>query len=443
MDLRLCLAAANKTLLGNRRHKFLKVKILGAAGEVGRSGFLVDADGANLLLDYGVMLGRRGTPPRYPLHVKPRDIDSVIITHAHLDHSGGVPSLFASGSTSVYSTQPTIELSHLLIEDMLKIEKNAHPFDIVEVNRMMRNHKKVDYRQSISRNGATFELRESGHVVGGSTVLVESAGKRLFYTGDINVHGTRMLREADLDIGDIDLLITESTYSQKAQTPRAESEEMLLEFANEVIDRKGILFVPSFSVERSQEIACVLHSRGFKHKIVMDGMALDVNDIILRHPRFLRDEHTFADVIRRSTQIKGHGQRRRALEEPCVVISPAGMLVGGNAVFYLQRLAFDERNGIALVSYQGDGTPGRALLDTGKVSTRGRELSVKAQVKQFEFSGHSDRNGLFDLIKKIPGSPKVVTVHGDAESCSMFAQEIQERSGLQARAGSLGEVVEA
>ena len=420
----------------------MKVRILGAAEEVGRSGFLVDADGTNLLLDYGVMFGRRGKPPQYPLHVKPKDVDSVIITHAHLDHSGNVPSLFVSGSAGVYSTQPTMELSRLLIEDMLKIEKNAHTFDIMEVNKMMRNHKPVDYRQKVSRGKATFELRESGHVVGGSTVLVESGGKKLFYTGDINIQGSRMLRGADLDIGDIDLLITESTYSQKAQMPRAESEKGLLEFANEVMDRKGVLFVPSFSVERSQEIACVLRSGNFKHRVVMDGMALKVNDIILRHPEFQRDPDIFSDAVRHATSIRHHGQRKRALDEPCVVISPAGMLVGGNAVFYLQNMAFDERNGIALVSYQGEGTPGRMLLDTGNVSTRGKTMAVRAQVKQFEFSGHSDRNGLFDLIKGIKGDPKVVTIHGDAESCSTFAQEIHERFGLQAHSGKLNEVVE-
>lgn len=421
----------------------MKVRILGAAEEVGRSGFLVDADGVNLLMDYGVMLGRRGTPPRYPLHVRPRDVDSVIVTHAHLDHSGNVPSLFVSGASQVYGTQPTKELSQLLIEDMLRIEKNAHPFDVPEVNRMMRNYKQIDYRQKVSKNGATFEMRESGHVVGGGTVLVESGGKKLFYTGDINVSGTRMLREADLDIGDIDLLITESTYSQKNQMPRAEAEKNLVEFANDVVDRKGILFIPSFSVERSQEIACVLQAANFKHRVVMDGMALKVNDIILRNTGFLRDHNTFADVVKRATRIRSHGQRKQALEEPCVVISPAGMLSGGNAVFYLQSLAGNEKNGIALVSYQGEGTPGRMLLDTGRVTTRGKEIAVKAQVKHFEFSGHSDRDGLLDLVGKVRGNPKVVTVHGDEESCGAFARDIQERFGLQAHAGKLGEVVEA
>jgi putative mRNA 3-end processing factor len=419
----------------------LDVKVLGAAKEVGRSGFLVNCDGTNLLLDYGVLFGKRGNPPDYPVHVKPKDVDSIIITHAHLDHSGNVPSLFVSGTTNVYATPPTFDLSRLLIEDMLKIEKNLHPFGLPEVNNMMRNAKEIGYKQKINRGNATFEFRESGHVIGGSTVLVESGGKRLFYTGDINVKGSRMLREADLDVGDIDLLITESTYSQTEQLPRKHSEEGLIEFANEVMDRKGILFVPSFSVERSQEIACVLKAAKFKHKVIMDGMALKVNEIMFRYPEYLRDSKVFSDSINQAVAIHDHNARKKALQEPCVVISPAGMLVGGNAVYYLQELAFNDKNGIALVSYQGDGTPGRKLLETGKVSTRGKDMKVSAEVRRFEFSGHSDRNELFELIKKIKGNPKVLTVHGDYEACNKFAEEIHEKFGLDAHSPQVNEVI--
>ena len=419
----------------------MNVKVLGAANEVGRSGFLVECNGTNLLLDYGVMFGRRGTPPSYPLHVKPKDIDAIIITHAHLDHSGNVPSLFVSGNTDVFATPPTFDLSKLLIEDMLKIEKNSHPFDLPELNNMMRNAKEVGFKQKITKGNASFELRESGHVIDGSTVIVESENKRMFYTGDIKTNGSRMLREADFDIGEIDLLITESTYSQTEQKPRRESEKELIEFANEVMDRKGTLFIPSFSVERSQEMACILKNANFKHSIIMDGMALKVNDIMFRHPEYLRDPKVFADAINDAIAVREHSERKRAMEEPCVVISPAGMLVGGNAVYYLQQLAFDDKNGIALVSYQGEGTPGRKLLDTGKVSTRGKEMNVRAEVKQFEFSGHADRNELFEMIKRIEGNPRVLTVHGDSESCNTFANEIHERFGLDAYAPKVNETI--
>ena len=420
----------------------MEIKVLGAAREVGRSAFQVNCDGTNLLLDYGVMFGSpRGSPPTYPLHVKPRDIDSVIITHAHLDHSGCVPSLFVSGNCDVYATPPTFDLSELLINDMLKIEKNSHAFDLPEVKNMMQHAKQIEYKKKIVKGNTTFELRSSGHVLGGSTVLVESNKKKLFYTGDINLRGSRMLPPADLDIGDIDLLITESTYSQDKQIPRSKSEHDFLEFANEVMDRKGTLFVPSFSVERSQEIACVLENANFKHRIIMYGMALKVNEIILKYPEYLKEPEIFKSVLDKVVAIDKHSQRKKALSEPCVVISPAGMLVGGNAVYYLQQLAFDDKNGIALVSYQGEGTPGKKLLETGKISTRGKDLRVEAQVKQFQFSGHADRDSLFDMIKNVKGNPKVLTVHGDNESCTRFAEEIHERFGLDAYAPNIDDTI--
>ena len=416
----------------------MQVKVLGAAQEVGRSAFQVNCDGANFLLDYGVLLGKE---PQYPMHVKPRDIDAVVITHAHLDHSGYVPSLFVNGKNDVYATPPTLDLSRLLIEDMLRLQKNFFPFEMPEVVNMIKHSKEIGYREKIKKGNASFELRESGHIVGGGAVIVESENKRLYYTGDINPRGSRMVRDADFDFDEIDLLIMESTYSQTEQTPRSETEEEFMEFAYDVLDRKGTLFVPAFSVERSQEIACVLKNAKFKHKVIMDGMAIKVNEIMLRYPEYLRDPKVFADSIHQAMWIKGERERKDALKEPCVVISPAGMLVGGSAVYYLQQLALDKKNGIAMVSYQGEGTPGRKLLETGKVNVRGRDVKTEADVKQFEFSGHADRKDLFEVVKKIKGNPKILTIHGDRDSCTKFADEIHEKFGFNAYAPKAGEVI--
>ena len=419
----------------------MKVSVLGAAKEVGRSAFLVNVNGTNILMDYGVLLKRE---PIFPMHVRPREVDAVVITHAHLDHSGFVPSLFLSDSASVRAlgTPPTFELSQLLMEDMIKISGFYLPFEYIDIITMMKHSKNLQYKESYMVNDVKVTLHESGHVLGGASVILEHNGKRIFYTGDINTRGSKLLRPADLDFGDIDLMIIESTYSQTEQVPREQAEKELLEFSYDVVDRGGTLFIPAFSVERSQEIACVLKSYNFRHKVVMDGMALKANQIMLKHPTFLKDAEMFKRAINEAEWISGWNRRKSVVKEPCVIISPAGMLVGGSAVFYLQEIAKNDKNGIALVSYQGEGTPGRTLLDRRMVSYDGRERKCLADVKRFEFSGHNSRSELFEILEHIKGNPKVLTVHGDGPSCTKFAEEINLKYGFESKAPDTGEFIE-
>ncbi|HJR84824.1 MAG TPA: MBL fold metallo-hydrolase [Nitrososphaeraceae archaeon] len=418
----------------------MKITILGSGKEVGRSGFLVTSNSTNVLLDYGVLLKRE---PIFPIHVRPKDISSVILTHAHLDHSGYIPSLFLSGSNiSVLGTNPTFELSDLLIEDMLKISGFYLPFEYADLNNMMSHSRTLQYNEKHLVNNMEITLHETGHIIGGSSIVVESEGKRIFYTGDINTRGSKLLRPADLDLPEVDILIIESTYSQTEQAPREESEKNLVQFAYDVVERGGTLFIPAFSVERAQEIACVLKANNFKHKIAMDGMALKANEIMLRNPSFLRDPDGFKKILSEIEWVKGWHRRKHLVKEPGVIISPAGMLVGGTALFYLQEITKNPKNGIALVSYQGKGTPGRLLLEKGLVSNNGKTMKCLADVKHYEFSGHSSRKELFEILTKIKGNPRVLTVHGDDLSCTKFASEIKEKYGFDAIAPDNGQIVE-
>jgi putative mRNA 3-end processing factor len=418
----------------------MKITILGSGKEVGRSGILVTSNNTNILLDYGVLLKRE---PSFPIHVRPKDISTVVLTHAHLDHSGYIPSLFLSNSNiSVLGTNPTFELSELLIEDMLKISGFYLPFEYADLNNMMSHARTLQYKEKNLLNNMEITLHETGHILGGSSIMVESEGKRIFYTGDINKRGSKLLRPADLDLPEVDILIIESTYSQTEQAPREESERSLLQFANDVVEKGGTLFIPAFSVERAQEIACVLKVNGFKHKISMDGMALKANEIMLRNPSFLRDPEGFKKILSEIEWVKGWNRRKHLIKEPGVIISPAGMLVGGTALFYLQEIAKNPNNGIALVSYQGKGTPGRLLLEKGLVSYNGKTKKSLAEVKHYEFSGHSSRTELFEIVSKIKGNPRVLTVHGDDMSCTTFASEIKEKYGFDADAPDNGQIVE-
>jgi putative mRNA 3-end processing factor len=415
----------------------MEIKILGAAKEVGRSAFLVSNDNSHILMDYGVLLKKE---PQFPLHVKPKDLQAVVLSHAHLDHSGFIPSLFLSSSKfPVLSTNPTIELSQLLIEDMIKISGFYLPFENIDLDRMLKSHKNLQYREPYNINETYITLYESGHVLGGSTIVVENKGKRIFYTGDINTRGSKILRPADLDIDEIHLMIIESTYSQTNQIPRLLSEKELLEFGYKIINNGGTLFIPAFSVERAQEIACVFKAYKFPHKIVMDGMALKVNEIMLKYPEYIRDPIVFKKYIEEVEWIRDWKSRRRFIKEPCVIISPAGMLVGGSAIFYMQNIMMSDKNGIALVSYQGENTPGRMLLEKGTFKINGKIKKCLAEVKQFDFSGHNSRDELFEILDNIKGNPKVLTVHGDGNSCIKFAEEITEKYGFEAIAPNSGE----
>ncbi|HZA42641.1 MAG TPA: MBL fold metallo-hydrolase [Nitrososphaeraceae archaeon] len=421
----------------------MKVTILGAAKEVGRSGFLVDVGNKKILMDYGVLL-KRDREPAFPLHVKPKDIDAVILTHAHLDHSGFVPSLFLSDVIGLQAlgTAPTFDLSYLLIEDMIKISGFYLPFEYLDLLNMKNHSRELRYREPYLIDGVQISLFNSGHVLGGATITISHENKRIFYTGDINTRGSKLLRPADLDIGEINLIIMESTYSQSNQTPREESERDLMNFANGIIEDGGTVFIPAFSVERAQEIACVLQAHNFLHKVVMDGMALKANEIMLKHPSFLRDPDTFKEAITRAEWIRGWNRRKKVVNEPCAIISPAGMLVGGSAVHYMQELCKNERNGIALVSYQGEGTPGRMLLERGVLNFQGKVTKCHAAIRQFDFSGHNSRPELFEILNSVKGSPEVLTVHGDGKACTEFAREIQEKYGFKAHAPEVGEAVQ-
>lgn len=419
----------------------MKISVLGAGKEVGRSAFLVTCENTNILLDYGVLLKRE---PSFPLHVRPKDITAVVLSHAHLDHSGYIPSLFLSSATdiSVLGTLPTFELSQLLIEDMIKISGLYLPFEYLDLINMINHCKNLQYREKHSIGEVDITLHESGHVIGGASIMMEYQGKRIFYTGDINTRGSKLLRPADLDLPNVDLLIIESTYSQTEQMPREESERRLLDFAYEVVDRGGTLFIPAFSVERAQEIACVLKTHQFKHKVAMDGMALKVNEIMLKYTSYLRDPEIFKKAVLEAEWVHGWQRRKQLVREPGVIISPAGMLVGGSAVFYLQEIAKDPKNGVAMVSYQGEGTPGRALLDKKIITYDGKMRKCLAEVNRFEFSGHNSRSELFEILDKIKGNPEVLAIHGDGNSCTRFAEEIQDKYGFKAKAPSQGDVIE-
>ena len=417
----------------------MKITPLGAAQEVGRSAFLVKGAETNLLLDYGAMTFK---DPQFPLHVSPREVDAILLSHAHLDHSGGLPMFYLNGGKDLYASALTTELTHLLIEDFLKISGFYLPFERPELVSMMKYMRNVNLDEGVKIGEFTATYREAGHIPGGASILLETNNKRLLYTGDINAIPTQLIRGAHTDFGELDFIITESTYATGDHPSREEVERELVGYAKQVVERGGVLLIPAFSVGRSQEIACVLKSHKFPYTVAMDGMALKTNEIFMRHQEDLANPKLFRDAIAGVEIMTNWYQRRRIVETPSVIIAPAGMLSGGSSVFYNKMVTSKTKNGVALVSFQAPGTPGRTLMEKKVVIVNGKPRKIKSEVRKFDFSSHSGKKELFEMFSKIGGEPKVLTIHGDSESCVTFAEDLKEKFGFDVAAPKAGETFE-
>jgi len=415
----------------------MKIRFLGSAREVGRAAIAVKSEKNQLLLDYGVMLDDE---PGFPMHIPPKEVDAIILTHSHLDHSGGIPLFHINEKKPVYGTQLTFDLAKPLISDFIRLSGYYISFEYLELQTMMRSSVHLEFREEQTIGDMKFQLLNSGHLPGGAQALIEANGKRIIYTSDYNSRDTQLLAGADRDYGDLDAIIIESTYANEAHPDRKELEKEFMENVNGIVENGGTALIPAFSVGRSQEIACVLAANHFEYPVAMDGMAREANRIMMNHSSYMRDPELFTKALHSAAWVEGWKDRRKIANKSGVIISPAGMLKGGPAAFYIQRVGKKSKNGVFLVGYQIPGTPGRELLDEGKCVIDGKVQKVKAQVKRFDFSSHSGANELKDAIKDLKGNPVVYVVHGEEENCEMFAKWIKTEAGLEAVAPKAGEV---
>jgi putative mRNA 3-end processing factor len=416
----------------------LQIKFLGSAREVGRSAISLKTKNTQLILDYGVMVNHE---PGFPMHVLPKEVDAVILSHGHLDHSGAIPVFHIQDSKHVYGTRLTFDLAQLLIADFIHLSGYYLPFEYLELRSMMKSCISLDFRKKQTIGDIEFQLLDAGHIPGSASILVEGDGKRLLYTSDYNTVDTRLLRGSDKDYGKLDAVIIESTYANEDHPDRKNLEKELVDHITDVVETGGTVLIPAFSVGRSQEIACILAAYHFEHSITIDGMTREVNRLLINNKEFLRDPKLFMEAVHSADTVEGWRDRRLAAKKPGVVISPAGMLKGGPAAFYIQKLGKKRQNAVFLVSYQVPGTPGYELMEKGKCVIDGKMCKIKAQVERFDFSSHCGASQLRDTIKALEGNPTVYTVHGAEGNCEKFAKWIETETGLKAIAPKPGDAV--
>jgi len=403
---------------------------------VGRAAVSVKTQKTQILLDYGVMLDHT---PGFPMHVPPKEVDAVVVTHSHLDHSGAVPIFHIHEMKPVYGTRMAFDFANILIKDFIKLSSYYIPFEFLELRTMMSSRKDLKYREETTVGDLSFQLLNSGHLPGGAQVLVEAEGKRLLYTSDFNTIETKLCPPADLDYGELDVVVMESTYADEEHTPRKELEEKFATEVNDTVEKGGTVLVPAFSVGRSQEIACILAAYHFEYPVMIDGMAREASRILLEQLDFVKDRRLYMDAIHETNWVEGWRDRKIASRRPGVIISPAGMLKGGPASSYLQTIGKRAGNAIFLVGYQIPGTPGKELLDKGRCVIDGRMRKVKAKVGFFDFSSHAGATELRETVKGFKGDPTVYVIHGAEGNCPRLAKWIKEEVGLEAIAPNSGD----
>jgi putative mRNA 3-end processing factor len=417
----------------------LQIGFLGGAREVGRIGIAVKSKKAQVLLDYGVMFDRE---PGFPMHVPPKEVDALILTHSHLDHSGALPVFYIGGKIPLYTNRLNLDLTQLLIQDFIHLSGYYLPFEYLELKTMVRSNNHLDFGVSKKVGDIHFQLLNAGHTPGSAQVLIETEGKRLLYTSDFNITDSQLLAGATMDYGDLDAVIIESTYANEDHAERLELEKRFVQSATEVVEKGGTVLVPAFGVGRSQEIACILTAHHFKYPILLDGMAREASKIIMKHNEFLKDPKLFMKTMNSIDWVESWRDRRKAPKTPRVIISTAGMLKGGPAAFYISKIAKKSGNAVFLVSYQIPGTPGRELLDKGICTIDGKVRKVKALYEHFDFSSHCGASQLKESLRMLGGKPKVFVVHGDESNCKLLKKWTKDELGLDAVAPKTGNTFE-
>lgn len=406
------------------------VEVLGGGGEVGRMAVLVKGSRNTILLDYGVNFDEDGRPI-FPLHVRPRDLTAIVLSHAHLDHCGALPSLYVSSAPPLYTTPLTAELAGLMFKDAVKLSGYYLPYEEEEIRNTLRQARHVNFNDVVELNGDSLMFVNAGHVPGSVMTLMNIDGYRILFTGDFNLSPSNLLDGADLSRvpRDIDLVIMEATYANGTHPPREKLEEEFINAVKSTLDDGGSVLIPSFTIGRTQELLLTL----IKHNVTdvpiyIDGLARVANRVISKYPQFLRDPNLYAKAMSYSTEIMGNYYRRNALRDQAIIITPAGMLKGGAAVYYLKRLGGDRRNAVILPSYQAPDSPGYELLTRGVVKVDNEEISVKAKVYWFDFSAHSGLEELINFINYFSEDTNILIVHSSPRNSLKLSEFLEGRN---------------
>lgn len=443
----------------------MKLKFCGAAKNVTGSRHLLKYNDKQILLDCGLFQGGYGRLEKHQMNCQflfdPKKIDAVVLSHAHIDHAGNLPTLVKQGfKGKIHCTKPTIELLQVMLEDSAKIQyqdarylrKRFHEeikplYNKTDVNRTIKQMVGYEYGEKFEvEPGCQAIFYDAGHVLGSAQVLLTvkegKTSKRIAFTGDYGRKNMPILNDP-YQIPAADVLITESTYAEHLHDSFKYVFKEMEWVIKDVVERGGKIIVPGFSLERTQEMIYVLHKLYLDKKIpaipifVDSPLSTKISKVFMKNTKYY-DDQSFKDFLGRAKspfafkKLKyitsvNDSKKLNYYKGPCIIISASGMCTAGRIIHHLKHNIEDPKNLILIIGFMAKGTLGRRIVEQKrKVKIMGSYYNLKADVLALnEFSAHGDKLELLNNIKKMKNLKQIFIVHGEELATSHLRDNIK------------------
>jgi metallo-beta-lactamase family protein len=439
--------------------KQAKITFYGGTGSVTGANFLLEIDGKRILVDCGLTQGEKLADDINwdPFTYDPKTIDILFITHGHVDHLGRVPKLISEGFRGkIYSTEPTKGLAGPMLEDTAGILKNNKELNLdkiyTEENIQLalslwtgfKYHENIKITENVN-----VVLLNAGHILGSAMVEFLYNGKKILFTGDLGNSPSPILPDTE-KVTDVDYLVMESVYGDRNHESRNDRRKYLEETIEDNYKRKGTLIIPTFSLERSQELLFELNDLVTNNRIPImpiffdSPLAIRLTEVFKQYRNYLNeaaqkamvhDKHIFDFPGLHSTLKSEESQMINSAPNPKIVIAGSGMSTGGRIVHHERHYLPDPNNTLLLTGYQSVGTPGRLIQEGVKtVRITGEDVIVRAHIVTISgYSGHKDSDGLLGFVEDMQDKvKKVFVVMGEPKSEMFLAQKLRDSLGINA-----------